>query len=102
MLWVFYIIHQLRSIERAILKMTESFYRMKEGCKPRTFYNCIRPFLAGSNGNPSVPAGVIYDGCYGNTHKNITVEVPHSQPYFQFWMPYSLLVTKIYQAQILS
>ena len=67
MLWIFYIIHQLRSIEQAILKMTESFYRMKEGCKPRTFYNCIRPFLAGSNGNPSVPAGVIYDGCYGNT-----------------------------------
>ena len=56
-----------KSIERAISKMTESFYRMKEGCKPRTFYNCIRPFLAGSNGNPSVPAGVIYDGCYGNT-----------------------------------
>ena len=46
--------------------MIRSFKRMKEGCNPSIFYNYIRPFLAGSKGNPSMPDGVIYDGVFDN------------------------------------
>ncbi len=65
-LWIPYVTFQLYLIEDAIRKMIRSFKRMKEGCNPSIFYNYIRPFLAGSKGNPSMPDGVIYDGVFDN------------------------------------
>ena len=65
-LWIPYVTFQLYLIEDAIRKMIRSFKRMKEGCNPTIFYNYIRPYLAGSKGNPSMPDGVIYDGVFDN------------------------------------
>ena len=42
--------------------MTETISRMSDGCDPGAFYNFVRPFLAGTAGNPAMPNGVIYEG----------------------------------------
>jgi indoleamine 2,3-dioxygenase len=60
--WVPHVLGLLDKIESSIDKMTETISRMSDGCDPGAFYNFVRPFLAGTAGNPAMPNGVIYEG----------------------------------------
>ncbi len=42
--------------------MRKSLERIRRGCDSERFYNQVRIFLQGSNGNPALPSGIIYGG----------------------------------------
>lgn len=52
----------------SVSNMSASFKKMTRQCDPYIFYHRVRPFLSGSQGNPSLPDGVVYtdSAAYGN------------------------------------
>ena len=52
----------LKEMQESLKKMQAVLDEMRKRCDPKTFFNVIRPFLAGSKGNKAVPNGIVYKG----------------------------------------
>ena len=66
--WMCWMTLLLSEVQETIEAMTLSFQKMSKKCDPYIFYHRVRPFLSGTKGNPTIPNGVVYDGCYDNKH----------------------------------
>ena len=55
------LVQSLASIESAIGEMKFALNRMRENCKPKTFYVEMRPYFTGSK-HDAMPDGMVYEG----------------------------------------
>ena len=52
----------LDTITTSLEKMVAQLKEMSPGCRPEIFYHQHRPLLSGWEGNPALPAGLVYEG----------------------------------------
>ncbi|XP_068760536.1 indoleamine 2,3-dioxygenase 2-like [Montipora capricornis] len=52
----------LKSIKTTIIKLTAIFLQTNDVVDPDEFYQNLRPYLSGWNGNPTLPDGLLYEG----------------------------------------
>ncbi|KAL9956794.1 hypothetical protein ACROYT_G038332 [Oculina patagonica] len=50
------------SLKETLVNLKTSFLRTYDDCDPKEFYHNLRPYLAGWDGNPVLPVGLIYEG----------------------------------------
>jgi indoleamine 2,3-dioxygenase len=53
---------ELAVIRAAWARINPVFDRMPERCDPYIYYNRVRPYIHGWEGNPALPGGLIYEG----------------------------------------
>jgi indoleamine 2,3-dioxygenase len=56
----------LAEVVAALKGMNQTMLRMPEYCDPYIYYTRVRPYIFGTKNNPSLPNGLIYEGCYEN------------------------------------
>jgi len=56
----------LTQVESSMARMHASLLRMPEWCDPYIYYHRVRPYIHGWKNHPDLPAGLIYEGVYGD------------------------------------
>jgi indoleamine 2,3-dioxygenase len=56
------LITALKDISTSLISINETMNRMPEHCDPYIYYNRVRPYIHGWKDNPSLPAGLEYEG----------------------------------------
>lgn len=56
------LIAALKDISTSLISINETMNRMPEHCDPYIYYNRVRPYIHGWKDNPSLPAGLEYEG----------------------------------------
>jgi len=54
----------LIAVYQSLQAMNATMLQMPESCDPYIYYTRVRPYIFGTKNNPSVPDGVIYEGCF--------------------------------------
>lgn len=54
----------LKEVQRSVEQMNQTMERMPELCDPYIYYTRVRPYIFGTKNNPTVPNGVVYEGCF--------------------------------------
>jgi indoleamine 2,3-dioxygenase len=47
-----------------MLEVNHIFRKMPEKCDPYIYYHRVRPYIFGWKNNPSLPEGLVYEGCF--------------------------------------
>jgi len=55
---------ELTKIKESMLTVNHIFRKMPEKCDPYIYYHRVRPYIFGWKNNPSLPEGLIYEGCF--------------------------------------
>lgn len=63
----------LQITSEALEKMYASLSRMYEWCDPYIYYNRVRPYIHGWQGNPAIPDGIAYEGVSEYAGKKIAL-----------------------------
>ena len=58
------LLKELTNIKTSMLEVNHIFRKMPEKCDPYIYYHRVRPYIFGWKNNPSLPEGLIYEGCF--------------------------------------
>ena len=58
------LLKELTNIKTSMLEVNHIFRKMPEKCDPYIYYHRVRPYIFGWKNNPSLPEGLVYEGCF--------------------------------------
>lgn len=58
------LLKELTNIKTSMLDVNHIFRKMPEKCDPYIYYHRVRPYIFGWKNNPSLPEGLVYEGCF--------------------------------------
>lgn len=58
------LLKELNNIKTSMLDVNHIFRKMPEKCDPYIYYHRVRPYIFGWKNNPSLPEGLVYEGCF--------------------------------------